>query len=203
MSTDASKSAGSDLTKRRRLVLLLCLALLIAALMCALFHLLLRPGNTATATGRGTGGAGSADSPTATGRGTGSARQADPSRSFTIKGDAARLISPGVMAPLDLSLTNPNNVSMSVAGLIVTVQRVSAPNADAAHPCTVGDFTVNQVSRGLKVTVAARGTSALSSLGVARASLPAVGMLKRSVNQDGCKGASLTLGYAASGTLAP
>jgi hypothetical protein len=28
-----------------------------------------------------------------------------------------------------------------------------------------------------------------------------VGMLNRSVNQDGCKGASLTLAYTASGTL--
>lgn len=201
MSTVASKHVASKRTTRRRLVLLLCLALLIAALMCALFYLLLRPGNTAAETGRGTGGAGSADSSTEAGLGTGGAALADSSRSFTIKGDAARLISPGVMAPLDLSLTNPNDVPMSVTGLLVTVQRVSAPNADAAHPCTVGDFTVNQVSRGLEMTVAARGTSALSSLGVARASLPAVGMLKRSVNQDGCKGASLTLGYAASGTV--
>jgi hypothetical protein len=192
MSSAASKHAEGKRTARRRLVLLGSSALLVAGLLSSLSYLWLWSADDATVAGT-----------TVAGHGTGGGVLASPRGSFTIRGDAAGRISPGVMAPLDLWLTNPHDVPMSVAGLLVTVQGVSAPNADATHPCTVSDFSVDQVSRGLKMTVAARGTSALSSLGLARASLPAVGMLKRSVNQDGCKGASLTLGYAASGTLAP
>jgi hypothetical protein len=123
------------------------------------------------------------------------------SGSLTIEGNAVGLISPGLMAPLDLSLTNPHDVPMSVTGLRVRVQQVSAPNADDVHPCTVSDFAVDQTSSSRKITVAAHSTRTLSSLGLSRENLPHVGMLDRPVNQDGCKGASLALAYTASGTL--
>jgi hypothetical protein len=138
----------------------------------------------------------------AVGNGTGDTGLGSSSASFTIAGSATESISPGVKAPLDLKLTNPHDFPMSVTDLRVTVQKVSAPNADNARPCSIGDFAVGQASSKITITVAARATSALSSLGLARAAWPQVGMLDRSVNQDGCKGASLTLGYAASGTLA-
>jgi hypothetical protein len=120
---------------------------------------------------------------------------------FTIRGSSTEPISPGVSAPLNLRLRNPHSVPMSLTQLGVTVQKVSAPNADVARPCTIGDFAVDQASSGIEITVAARATSTLSALGLARSSMPQVGMLNRSVNQDGCKGASLTLAYTASGTL--
>lgn len=131
----------------------------------------------------------------------GGAAGGDASKSFTIAGNALKLISPGVMAPLDLSFTNLDDAPMSVTNLRVTVRKVIAPNANAAHPCAVGDFTVSQAASGFKVTVAARATSTLSSFDLPLAQWPEVGMLQRSVNQDGCKGASLTLGYAAYGIL--
>jgi len=134
--------------------------------------------------------------------GTGVAGVKDSSAFFTIEGNVTEPISPGVRAPLDLKLTNPHEVPMTVTDLSVTVQKVSAPNSGDAHPCVVGDFTVGQVSSSIKIVVAARVTSTLSGLGLPRATWPQVGLLERSVNQDGCKGASLTLGYAASGTLA-
>ena len=125
---------------------------------------------------------------------------ADPAWSFTISGNATEPISPGVSAPLDLSLTNPHAFALTAADLRVTVQKVNAPNADDAHPCTIGDFAVDQASSAIEVTVAAHSTRTLSNLGLPRAKRPHVGMLDRSVNQDGCKGASLTLAYTASGT---
>jgi hypothetical protein len=134
--------------------------------------------------------------------GTGGADLKASSALFNIGGNATESISPGVMAPLDLRLTNPHEVPMSVAELSVTLKSVSAPNADNAHPCSIGDFTVAQAYRGVTITVAGRATSTLSGLGLARSMWPTVGMLERSVNQDGCKGASLTLAYAATGTLA-
>ena len=136
-----------------------------------------------------------------TGDGTGGAGLVESSTSFTIAGSAAQPISPGVMAPLDLSFTNPHDVPMLVTDFSVTVRKVSAPNADDAHPCAVGDFAVTQAATGLKLTVATGATSTLSGLDLPSAQWPQVGMLERSVNQDGCKGASLTLEYSASGTL--
>jgi hypothetical protein len=185
MSSAARKHAESDRTARKRLVLICCFALLTAGLISSLSCLWLSRVDGTNVVSHGTGGGVLAGS----------------SGPFIIRGNAAGLISPGIMAPLDLSLTNPRGVPMSVTDLSVTVRQVSAPNASEAHPCVVGDFTVEQASRDIEITLPAHATSALSSLGVARASLPAVGILERSVNQDGCKGASLTLVYAAAGTV--
>jgi hypothetical protein len=123
----------------------------------------------------------------------------DQAGSVTISGNTTELISPGVRVPLDLKLTNPHAFALTATGLRVTVQKISAPHADNAHPCTIGDFAVDQPSSGLKITVAAHSTRTLSNLGLPPTSLPHVGMLNRPVNQDGCKGASLTLAYTASG----
>jgi len=166
----------------RRFVLACTLAVLIVMLV---LHFVPRgPFTGTTSASAGIGGAG-----------------LGPSGPFTIEGSAIEPISPGVRAPLDVRLTNPHDFPMSVADLRVRVQKVSAPNADDAHPCAVGDFTVDQASSGLQITVAVRATSALSNLGVSSAKQPHVGMLNRPANQDGCKGASLTLAYTASGTL--
>lgn len=134
------------------------------------------------------------------GDGTGGADLGAWSAPVTIDGHAIEPISPGVMVPLDLEFVNPHDVDMSVTDLSVTVQGVSAPRADANHPCAVDDFAVDQVSISLKITLAASGTGTLHSLDVSRAAWPRVGMLKRSVNQDGCKGALLTIAYTASAT---
>ena len=135
-----------------------------------------------------------------TGVGTGTAL-ADSSKFFTIAGNTTEPISPGVKASLDLKLTNPHDVAMSVTDLSVRVQKLSAPNADPARPCPLGDFAVVQASSRGKITLAPRSTRTLRGLGIPRASWPSVGMFNRPVNQDGCKGASLTLSYRGSGTL--
>jgi hypothetical protein len=120
---------------------------------------------------------------------------------FTIQGHATEPISPGVRAPLDLKLTNPYAFPLTVTDLRVRVRKVSAPNADNDHPCTIRDFAVDQASSDHKVSVAAGATSTLTDLGIPTANQPNIGMLNSSGNQDGCKGASLTLAYTASGTL--
>jgi hypothetical protein len=121
------------------------------------------------------------------------------SPSFTIEGNATEPISPGVSSSLNLKLTNPNGVAVSISHLVVTLRAVKAPKADQTLACSVGDFTVQQASTSQKITLAPRSTSTLASLGLVRATWPQVGMLDRSVDQDGCKGASLALDYTASG----
>lgn len=125
---------------------------------------------------------------------------ADTGGSVLIEGDVVELISPGVMAPLDLRFTNPHDVDVSLTVLTVAVGVIDAPNSDETHACAAVDFAVDQAPSDLRITLAARATSTLSGLGLPSTMWPRMGMHNRDVNQDGCKGASLTLDYTASGT---
>ena len=107
----------------------------------------------------------------------------------------------GGHGPIDLRITNHHDVTLSVTRLVVAMGPVTAPNADARRPCSVEDFALVQVRGTLQLPLAAHSTKALGDLGVDRATWPRVGMVDRRVNQDGCKGASLTLFYTGSGTL--
>jgi len=120
---------------------------------------------------------------------------------FQIAGNASQPISPGVMVPIDLRITNTHDEAMSVTGLTVKVLRVRAPNADRHRPCSVEDFDLRQVPAAVDVLLPPASTRALSALEVDRSFWPRVGMVDRPVNQDGCKGASLTLSYSGDGKL--
>ena len=121
---------------------------------------------------------------------------------ITIGGDVEEPISPGSLVPLDLELTNPYDVEVTVHGLTVAVTHVDAPRSDADHACTVADFEVRMLAPDLELSLPP-GTSRLSGQGLAPSQWPAVGMTNRPVNQDGCKGASMTLEYEASGAGEP
>jgi hypothetical protein len=110
-------------------------------------------------------------------------------------------MSPGVQVPLDLHLQNSNKTNMSVTDLKVVVRAVDAPNATGQLPCLVEDFAVAQIADDLDLTLPPGTTSSLSSLSVATADWPHVGMLNTSVNQDGCKGASVSLDFSGSGVV--
>jgi hypothetical protein len=132
--------------------------------------------------------------------GTGRADVQVSPNSFGISGNASEPISPGVMVPLNLLLTNPHDFGISVADLSVAVTLVSAPNASLSRPCGVADFVVDQTMPDLNVTVAAHTSGTLESFHLEPAIWPHVGMVDRSVNQDGCQGATLTLRFTASGS---
>ncbi len=120
--------------------------------------------------------------------------------SFTISGDITGKIRPGVMVPLDLSLNNPNDVALSVDKITVSVKAIDAPRATADLPCTAADFEVRQIGAGVAAfRLEANDAKKLSQLDVVLRQRPALGMLNRPVNQDGCQGATLTLDYKAHG----
>jgi hypothetical protein len=120
---------------------------------------------------------------------------------FVISGSPTKPMSPGVQVPVDLHLQNTNETTMSVTDLEVVVRAVDAPNATTQLPCLVEDFTVAQVPDDLDLTLPPEATSSLSGLSVTTTEWPHVGMLNTSVNQDGCKGATLTLDFSASGEV--
>jgi hypothetical protein len=117
------------------------------------------------------------------------------SANFTISGDLPMQLAPGLSAPVDLALTNPGASEIVISDLRVTLASVAAPNSDAGHPCTVGDFSVSQFSGGYGFKLGTFSTRSLSQLGFPAQLWPRVGMLDRPLNQDGCKGAQLRLIY--------
>jgi hypothetical protein len=117
---------------------------------------------------------------------------------FAISGNLAGLLAPGVTLPLNLTVTNPNNKPVSVTNLTVTLQSVTRAPV-TTKPCGTGDYSVTQYSGPYPLTTPANGSATLSGLGVARSSMPKVSMVNAPTDQDGCKGASLTLAYLGSG----
>jgi len=123
-------------------------------------------------------------------------------KSFGISGPAFSNIAPGVTIPLDLAITNPNNQQLLVTNLTVTVQSVTkAPGVDPNLSCTPADYVVTQYGGTYPLAVAANGVGvALSSLDPVAAHLPTVGMVNsKTVNQDGCRGASVVLAFTGAG----
>jgi hypothetical protein len=137
------------------------------------------------------------------GQGVGRGALDTPQESFSLSGEpSSAVISPGVFVPLDLSISNSNDVTLVVTEIEVTVSAVSAPNATKLLPCTVKDFKVNQLDTKLTLTVDPGETVALSKLGLPSTAWPQVGMpIDKKTNQDGCKGASLTLSYSGVGQV--
>jgi hypothetical protein len=122
------------------------------------------------------------------------------SRSFAISGTLPRLLAPGIAVPLDLVLTNPHSDDLTISEITTELRAVDAPQGDAIHPCTADDFALTQFSGPYGFEVASDSTASLSDLGIPESSWPQVGMVDRAVNQDGCKNASLRLGFTGTGT---
>jgi hypothetical protein len=112
-----------------------------------------------------------------------------------ITGDVRTVLGPGVSAPIRLRFRNDNPQPTVMRRVKVRIAAVSAPRADATHPCGRADFTVLQMP-GLRLRVRP-GTTDLADMGVPVTSWPHLTMLDRPVNQDGCQGARITLGYRA------
>jgi len=130
-------------------------------------------------------------------------RSIGSSATFTIRGGVSRAISPGELVALDLTLDNTNDPDLDIDRITVVVVSVDAPRADADHPCSAADFEVRQLSGGVVLRIAGNSSAKLSGMDLPDKNWPAVGMVNRPVNQDGCKGASLTLRYEASGVEVP
>jgi hypothetical protein len=115
-----------------------------------------------------------------------------------ITGAAQGQLRPGTSAPIAIRLQNPNKHKVQMKRVRVKITGITAPNADAAHPCTTADFAVRQMPR-LTLRVPAKRTTDLAALGVPMEAWPSLTMLNRPLNQDGCKGAELKLRFKARG----
>jgi hypothetical protein len=120
---------------------------------------------------------------------------------FTISGNLPGALAPGISRPMNLTLTNPNKKALSITNLTVTLKTVTRTAYAIAHnqPCTAADYAVAQYSGSYPLAVPANSSTSLSSLGISTSAQPKVSMLNTALNQDGCKGSTLTLAYSGSG----
>ncbi len=121
-------------------------------------------------------------------------------KAFAITGGLVSPLAPGLSKPLALSFSNPNSQPLSITNLSVTLTGVTRA-ADAVSkglPCSIADYAVTQYS-GPYPLAAPVGTSSFASMGVPGSQWPKVSMLDTTANQDGCKGATLLLGFSGSG----
>ncbi len=134
-------------------------------------------------------------------KGRGTADNGGLSAAFQIQGDATEPVSPGITVPLDLRFTNPHVESMTVTHLKVTVRKLTAPGADRDHLCSVDDYQLTQIASSVVIMLPPTATTGFRDLHIPQKRWPQVGMIYGPSNQDGCRGATLKLGYTAFGTL--
>jgi len=116
-------------------------------------------------------------------------------KNFTISGDGAKLLAPGITSPINLAISNNFKRSLTVAGLSVSLVSTSNP------ACTTSNFVVNQYSGPSTLVVPAHTKQTLSQLGVPRSQWPSVKMVNLlHTNQDVCKNVTLNLTYTGSGS---
>lgn len=113
---------------------------------------------------------------------------------FWIVGSFRKLL-PGMWRPINLLLINPHAQAISVRRLTVGLRRVNAPAASSLLPCPRADFVVRQFSGHYPLRIPAHASVRLTNLGVLPINAPQVALLNQPVNQDGCRGARVTLTF--------
>lgn len=126
------------------------------------------------------------------------ANSVQPSGAFTISGDVLPPLSPGVGAPLPLTVSNPFDFDLSVTTLTVAVQPGSSrPGCNG--PTNLQVTQSNTATGSVSIVVPAHSTVTLPAQG---ATAPRVTMLDLATNQNACFNAAFTLSFSGSGTRA-
>ncbi len=116
-----------------------------------------------------------------------------PIKTFSISGNAPITLIPGAGTPLNLTIANPNNYSITVTSITVTISSVTKAQNAPAGTCAKSDFQVANYSGG--GFTAPSGSSTLAGDGVPVGQRPTVSMLSSNSSQDACKGATVNLAY--------
>ena len=120
-------------------------------------------------------------------------------QNFTINYTATPKLYPGsAISRLNLSLTNPNSVTIYITSLTVNPPTLSNVTHAGPFACIASgagsDFQVTQFSGSYPIALPP-GTSTLTGLGYTTLQLPGIQMLDLPHSQDRCQGASYTLGF--------
>jgi hypothetical protein len=112
---------------------------------------------------------------------------------FTVSGNLAGLLAPGLSGALNLTVSNPNSDPILVTQLTVTVASGSTkPGCDGPTNLQIVQSNASAVN---PLAIPAHGSAAVPSGAV---SAPQVQMKNLPVSQDACKGATFTFAYGGS-----
>ena len=131
-----------------------------------------------------------------------SSKPPDPGVTYTISGTVIPLLNPGGPAvPINVGFSNPNvgNGGSGIGGvrvssLVVSITSVTASPVNGSPRCSATDFELSQFSGPYPFYVP-HGASTLASLGFGAEAWPTLRMKETGTNQNGCKGATVILGY--------
>jgi len=110
-----------------------------------------------------------------------------PPQDYAIAGDVPQTLLPGTTASIDLRITNPNPVPITVVSNTTTF-------TTSTGSCSPSNFASPHDLR-VPVTVPAGSSVTLSEAGVPRADWPTVTMVDTASDQDPCAGALVGLHY--------
>ena len=122
--------------------------------------------------------------------------------SVLVNGSVTGVVAPGQSRPIDMRLANPFGFPISVSAMSVAIARITPAREDPQRPCTSRDFTIRSYS-GPPIRLARKAIVLLSDSRVPPAAWPQLVMADRPANQDGCKGARLSLSFRAAGRRSP
>ena len=111
-----------------------------------------------------------------------------------VTGTPRGLLTPGIASQIQLHFLNSQREPVAVRRVEIQITGIVAPQADVLHPCTRTDFRLRQMP-ARTLLLPSRVVTDLTGLGVPLRSWPRLKLRNRPGNQDGCKGAHLTLGY--------
>lgn len=118
---------------------------------------------------------------------------------FSITGGPVSSLVPGARVPVAMVLNNPHSAALRIDAVGVRIVRVDAPRATAVRPCSIRDYTTHPLVAPNGSKVPGQSRRSLRELGYGRAQWPSVELVDRPVNQDGCKGSTVTIEYDGTG----
>jgi hypothetical protein len=126
---------------------------------------------------------------TTSGTGTGSASTSEPDVITVNQTSTVSDLYPGgPTQALSGDFGNPNPGSIFVGAISAAISEVTGPNIGPGAPCSAADYQLN----GFPLTV---NTQIPPGSGVGSWSGGSLQMLNTASNQNGCKGATVTIGY--------
>jgi hypothetical protein len=119
-----------------------------------------------------------------------------PDAGFMIAGEVSQQLIPGRVVRVNLRLTNATRVDLAVTRLAVKVTAIT--KGGRTSTCLPTDFVVRPATFATALPLDARTTGSLRGLGLHQSRWPRIGLLNLPVNQDDCKGVTLTLSFVGS-----
>ncbi len=131
---------------------------------------------------------------TTTGSGTGTAGTAASATTVTVRQASAPTgMGPGIAAgDITVTVSNPGSSSVPANQVLVTIDSVTKVAGAPAGTCTASDYVLTGATMTTGATTLAPSTSTTFSGATLQSKDDAI------IDQDGCKGATVTLAYAAS-----